>query len=97
MDDDEFVSYVLDGLGLAYKELATTLHLHPDIGFDRFYDLALREEHLQKRMSLTVASDVAMAADRTPNERHPNSNYAGRSHNHYYSSGRGRRRGRSWH
>ncbi|CAL8151013.1 unnamed protein product [Prunus armeniaca] len=41
MDDDEFVSYVLDGLGLAYKKLATTLHLHPAIGFNRFYDLAL--------------------------------------------------------
>ncbi|CAB4272519.1 unnamed protein product [Prunus armeniaca] len=64
MDDDELISYVLDGLGLEYKELATTLHLHPDIDLDKFYDLALREEHLQKRMSLTAASGVAMAADR---------------------------------
>ncbi|KAF9683312.1 hypothetical protein SADUNF_Sadunf04G0000400 [Salix dunnii] len=48
MDDDEFISYILDGLGLEYKELATTLHLHPDINFDQFYDLALKEEHLQK-------------------------------------------------
>ncbi|CAL8151012.1 unnamed protein product [Prunus armeniaca] len=44
-----------------------------------------------------MASGVAMAADRTPNERHPNSNSAGCSHNQYYSSGRGRGRGRSWH
>jgi hypothetical protein len=29
MDDDELISYVLDGLGLEYKELATTLHLIP--------------------------------------------------------------------
>ncbi|KAJ6337950.1 hypothetical protein OIU76_007594 [Salix suchowensis] len=80
MDDDEFISYVLDGLGLEYKELATTLHLHPDIDFDQFYDLALREEHLQKRMSLTLTTGVAMAADRVPNNhtfnsRLPSPNY----------------------
>ncbi|KAF9665434.1 hypothetical protein SADUNF_Sadunf16G0122200 [Salix dunnii] len=34
MDDDEFISYVLDGPGFEYKELATTLHLHPDFDFN---------------------------------------------------------------
>ena len=48
MDNDELISYVLDGLGLKYKNLATKLHMHPDIDFDQFYDLALREKHLQK-------------------------------------------------
>ncbi|KAJ6288702.1 hypothetical protein OIU76_024645 [Salix suchowensis] len=52
MDDDEFISYVLDGLGLEYKELATTLHLHPNIDFNQFYDLALREEHLRPQALL---------------------------------------------
>lgn len=33
MDDDEFISYVLDGLGLEYKELATTLHLDHWCGY----------------------------------------------------------------
>ena len=66
IDDDELISYVLDGLSLEYKELATKLHLHLDIDFDQFYDLAIREEHLQKRMSLTLTSAVAMAADRVP-------------------------------
>ncbi|KAF9673148.1 hypothetical protein SADUNF_Sadunf11G0118500 [Salix dunnii] len=46
MGNDEFISYILDGLGLEYKELATTLHMDPNIDFDQFYDLALREEHL---------------------------------------------------
>ncbi|CAB4289547.1 unnamed protein product [Prunus armeniaca] len=96
MDDDELISYVLDGLGLEYKELATTPHLHPDIDFDRFYDLALREEHLQKRMSLNVASGVAMAADRMPNERISNSNMPGCNQNPYPRSGRGCGHGRNW-
>ncbi|KAJ6353104.1 hypothetical protein OIU76_002171 [Salix suchowensis] len=73
MDDDEFISYVLDGLGLEYKELATTLHLHPDIDFDQFYVLDLREEHLHKRMSLTLTTGVVMAANRVPNEHTFNS------------------------
>ncbi|CAL9010557.1 unnamed protein product [Prunus brigantina] len=92
IDDDELISYVLDGLGLEYKELATTLHLHPDIDFDRFYDLALREEHLQKRMSLTVASGVAMAADRASNECTLNSNMPSHNHNPHHGFGRGRDR-----
>jgi hypothetical protein len=92
MDDDELISYVLDGLGLEYKELATTLHMHPDIDFDQFYDLALREEHLQKQMSLTMTSGVVMVADCMPKERPFNSNMP--SHNHGF--GRGRGRGRNW-
>ncbi|CAB4309565.1 unnamed protein product [Prunus armeniaca] len=96
MDDDELISYVLDGLGLEYKELATTLHLHPDIDFDKFYDLALREEHLQKRMSLTAASGVAMAADRRSTERNSSPNSTGHNPTHSYGSGRGRGRGRNW-
>jgi hypothetical protein len=92
MDDDELISYVLDGLGLEYKELATTLHLHPDIDFDQFYDLALREQHLQKRMSLTMTSGVAMAADRMPKERPFNSHMP----NHNHGFGRGHGRGRNW-
>ncbi|CAB4267257.1 unnamed protein product [Prunus armeniaca] len=96
MNDDELISYVLDGLGLEYKELATTLHLHPDIDFDRFYDLALREEHLQKQMSLTVASGMAMATDRASKERTLNSNMPRHNHNPHHRSGRGRGRGRHW-
>ena len=96
MDDDELISYVLDGLGLEYKELATTLHLHPDIDFDQFYDLALREEHLQKRMSLIVASGVAMAADRVPNKHTFNSNMLSHNHNTHHGSIRGHGRGRNW-
>ncbi|CAL8989130.1 unnamed protein product [Prunus brigantina] len=96
MDDDELFSYVLDDLGLEYKELATTLHLHPDIDFDKFYDLALREEHLQKRMSFTAASRVAMAADRRSTERNSNLNSTGHNQTHSYGSGRGRERGRNW-
>ncbi|KAF9670097.1 hypothetical protein SADUNF_Sadunf13G0033200 [Salix dunnii] len=93
MDDDELISYVLDGLDLEYKELATTLHLHPNVDFDQFYDLVLREEHLQKRMSLTVASGVAMAADRVPN----NSNIPSHNHNPpHHRFGRGYGRGRNW-
>jgi len=87
MDDDELISYVLDGLGLEYKELATTLHLHPDIDFDQFYGLALTEEHLQKQMSLTLTSEVAMAADRVPNERPFNSNMPSHNHNPHHGFG----------
>jgi hypothetical protein len=96
MDDDELISYVLDGLGLEYKELATTLHLHPDIDFDQLYDLALKEEHLQKWMSLTVASRVVIAADRVPNERIFNSNMPSHNHNPHHRFGRGRDRGMNW-
>ncbi|KAF9667523.1 hypothetical protein SADUNF_Sadunf15G0032000 [Salix dunnii] len=86
--------YVLDGLGLEYKELATTLHLHPDIDFDQFYDLAVREEHLQKRMSLTLTTGVAMAADRVPNEHSFNSRLPSPNYNPNHRFGRGR--GRNW-
>jgi len=84
VDNDELINYV----GLEYKELATTLHLHPDIDFDQFYDLALREKHLQKRMSLTMTLGVAMVADRMPKECPFNSHMP--SHNHGFG------RGRSW-
>ncbi|KAF9664325.1 hypothetical protein SADUNF_Sadunf16G0006700 [Salix dunnii] len=94
MDDDEFISYILDGLALEYKELATTLHLHPDIDFDQFYDLALREEHLQKRMSLTLTTGVAMAADQVPNEHSFNSRLPSPNYNPNHRFGRGR--GRNW-
>ncbi|KAJ6379590.1 hypothetical protein OIU76_016264 [Salix suchowensis] len=91
MDDDEFISYVLDGLGLEYKELATTLHLYPDIDFDQFCDLALREEHLQKPKSLTLTTGVAMAVDRVPNEHSFNSKLPSHNHNKF-----GRGCGRNW-
>ncbi|XP_021826102.1 uncharacterized protein LOC110766987 [Prunus avium] len=93
MDDDELISYVLDGLGLEYKELATTLHLHPDIDFDRFYDLALREEHLQKWMSLTVASGVAMSS----HNHNPHHGFGRRrGHDRNWNQGRGSRRTEHW-
>jgi hypothetical protein len=96
MDDDELISYVLDGLGLKYKELATTLHLHPNIDFDQFYDLILKEEHLQKWMSLTLISGVAMAVDRVLNESIFNSNMPSHNHNPHHRFGRERGCGRNW-
>ncbi|XP_022849773.1 uncharacterized protein LOC111371830 [Olea europaea var. sylvestris] len=67
IDDDELITYTLNGLGLEFKYLATTLHMHPDLEFDQFYDLVLKEKHLQKRLNLTTTSRVSMVANQNQN------------------------------
>lgn len=41
MLDEEFIEYILDGIGHEYKEFITSLHLRPKLAFDEFFDLII--------------------------------------------------------
>ena len=58
--------YVVHGLGHEYKEFIISLQFHTSLSFDDLYDLLIKEDNIQKRLSLAVTtptSDVAFTAD----------------------------------
>lgn len=95
ISDSELIDYIIDALGTEYKEFLTSLHLRPTNSFDGFYDLALQEEHLLKRMaSLSLSNGAALAAGRSPQNQQP---YTNKPHQNFHQNsnrGRGGRHGK---
>lgn len=89
MSNEEFIEYILDGIGHEYKEFITSLHLRPKLTFDEFFDLVVQEEQLLKWMnSMSLSTGVALSTDRFSTD--DNHNQCPRSQG-YKSSGRGHR------
>ena len=94
MPDSEFIDYVVCDLGHEYKEFITSMQFHTSLSFDDLYDLLIKEDNIQKRLSssattITPASDVAFKADSSATGGRPNSRGHVR-HNRERGCGRGR-------
>lgn len=62
--DSNLIELVTDSLGHTYKEFITSLHACQITSFDEFYDLAVQEENLLKRMSsLALSTRTALIAN----------------------------------
>lgn len=68
ISDSDLIDCVTDGFGHTYKKFITSLHSRQLTSFDKFYDLAIPEEHLlQKMLSLTLSTGTTLVASHTSN------------------------------
>lgn len=95
IEEDEIVSYVVDGLDESYHSFLTHLHFSPASSFDELVSHLLQEEDLLKRSATPATNPIAFTAQQvTPqnNPTHPTgSSY---QQNNYSNNFRGRFRGR---
>ena len=48
LSNSNLIEYIIDGLGLEFKEFVTSLHFQSTIVFDDVYDLLIQEEQFMK-------------------------------------------------
>ena len=73
LPDFDLIDYIIDSLGLEFKEFVTSLYFQTTITFDDVYDLLLQEEQSMKRTTTSALTTQTSLANISSSSQPPNS------------------------